>query len=137
MDVPRLGSKQQPNEILFRKLEGPIDTDSTYYSMIFSKIKLMKVFSQLDIVVTLSYWYAEFEVFWCKNLVTRIFQSLGHVALAVARWLKFSTYIPLSFCTKTPQIRHINSWLLYLAVKKISAILFLKKIMLMWRATMQ
>ena len=95
---------------------------------LFSEIKLLKFFLQLDIVV--SYWYAEFEVFWCKNWVVWSFQSLGRLVLAVVRWLfrlNFFGFIPLSFYTKILQNREITSWLLYLPVKKISATFFLKK----------
>ena len=96
-------------------------------SMIFSKKIWLKFFSQVDIVV--SYWFPDFEVFWCKNWVVWSWRNSAWTAillLPAPNGPKFESFIPLSFCTKTPQIRHINSWLLCLAVKKISSIYFWK-----------
>ena len=83
-----------------------------YNSMIFSKKIWLKFFSQVDIVVR--YWFPDFEVFWCKNWVVWSWRNSAWTAillLPAPNGPNFESFIPLSFCTKTPQIRQTNSWL--------------------------
>ena len=104
-----------------------VPNHTTYVSsMVFSKKNWLNFFLTCQLLIYL------FGMFLSKNWVIQGFQSLGCLVLAVTRWLfwlNFSSFLflSLSFCTKTPQIREINSGLLLcLPVKIFQPIIFKK-----------
>ena len=88
-------------------------------------------FSEVDRHSSLSNICAKFKVFWCNSssMELKKFRQNSHLATASTKQAKTSKPL-LSFCTETPQIQKINSWLVlsitYNMWKKSSAVFFPK-----------